>query len=116
MSALICVDSGSCGLKHSRYNLKYGVSAKAPRQENEKTASKQKNRQLKTLKINFFNLIITRNTEKTLKIIIIFIKTIKKRVNALKCRVNDAFRNNDNKKNNDKNIIKIIQSEIKIIV
>jgi hypothetical protein len=102
MSALICVDNGNCGLKHSRYNSKYGMNAKAFRQKSEETALKQKNRQLKTLKINFFNLIITRNTKKTFKITTTFIKTAEKRC------MNDAFRNNNSKKNNDKNIIKII--------
>jgi hypothetical protein len=79
-----------------------------PRQKNEKTASKQKNRQLKTLKTNFFNLIITRNTEKALKIIIVFIEIAEKRVNVLKRRMNDVSRNNNSKENSDGNIIKII--------
>jgi hypothetical protein len=60
------------------------------------------------LKINFFNLITTHNIKKAFEIIIIFIKTVKKRVNALKCYINNVFRNNNNKKNNDENIIKII--------
>jgi hypothetical protein len=44
MSALMCVDNGNYGLKHSRYNPKYGVNAKALRQKNEKIAPKQRNR------------------------------------------------------------------------
>lgn len=68
------------------------------------------------LKTNFFNLIVARNTEKTLKTTTIFIKAAEKRVNALKCRVNDAFRNNDSEENNDKNIIKVIRFEVKAAV
>jgi hypothetical protein len=108
MSALMCVNSRNCGLKHSRYNPKYSVNAEALYQKSEKTAPKQRNRQLKTLKTNFFNLIAARNIKKTFEIIIIFIKTAEKRVNMLKRRINDASRNNNNKKNSNKNIIKII--------
>jgi hypothetical protein len=100
-------------LKHSCYNSKYDVNAKTLHQKNKKTALKQKNRQLKILKTNFFNLITARNTKKAFKAITAFIKAAEKRVDALKCYVNNAFRNNNSKENNNKNIIKIIQSEIK---
>jgi hypothetical protein len=104
----MCVNSGNCGLKHSRYNPEYNMSMEAPRQKSEETAPKQKNRQLKTLKINFFNLIVACNTKKALKTIIAFIKTAEKRVNVLKYRMNNAFRNNDSEENSDENIIKVI--------
>ena len=60
------------------------------------------------MKINFFNLVITRNIEKAFKAIIIFIKVVKKRINILKYYINNVFHNNNNKENNNKNIIKII--------
>ena len=68
------------------------------------------------LKINFFNLITTRNIEKAFEAIAAFIEAVKKRVNALKRCVNDAFRNNNNKENSDENIIKVIQSEVKAAI
>jgi hypothetical protein len=77
-------------------------------QKSEETALKQRDRQLKTLKINFFNLIAMRNTEKAFKATTVFIKTAEKCINALKCCVNNTFRNNNSKENNDKNIIKVI--------
>jgi hypothetical protein len=49
-----------------------------------------------------------RNTEKALKTAAVFIKVAEKRVNALKCCMNDAFHNNDSKENSDENIIKVI--------
>jgi hypothetical protein len=85
-------------------------------QKNKKITLKQKNRQLKILKINFFNLIAARNTEKALKVTIIFIKAVKKCVNTLEYHMNDASRNNNSKENSNENIIKIIQSEIKAAV
>jgi hypothetical protein len=116
MSAPMCVNSGSYGLKHSRYNPEYGMSAEAPRQKSEETASEQRDRQLKTLKINFFNLIAARNTEKALKTAAVFIKAAEKRVSALECRMNNTSRNKDSKENSDKNIIKVIQFEVKAAV
>jgi hypothetical protein len=68
------------------------------------------------LKINFFNLIIIYNIEKAFKTITIFIKIIKKYINTLKYYINDIFYNNNNKKNSNKNIIKIIWFEIKAII
>ena len=78
------------------------------RQKSKETMLKQKNRQLKMLKINFFNLIIIHNTEKTFETATVFIKTVEKCVNALKYCINNIFHYNNNKKNSDKNIIKII--------
>jgi hypothetical protein len=108
MSAPICINSGSCGLEHSRYNPEYDVSAEMLYQKSEETALKQRDRQLETLKVNFFNLVTVYNIEKVLKTIIVFIKTAEKRVSALKYHMNDTFRNNNNKENSDENIIKII--------
>jgi len=112
----MCVDSGSCGLEHSRYNPEYGVSAEAPRQVNEETASEQRDRQLETLKTNFFNLVAARNTEKALEAAAAFIEAAEKRVSALERREDDASRNNNSKENSDENIIKIIRSEVKTAV
>ena len=112
----MCVDSGNCGLEHSRYNPEYGASAEAPRQENEQTASEQRDNQLEMLKTNFFNLVAARNTEKALEAAATFIETAEKRVSALERRVDDASRNNSNKENNEENIIKVIRSEVKIAV
>jgi hypothetical protein len=108
MSASICVNSESYSLKHSRYNSEYSMSAETLHQKSKETASKQRDRQLKTLKINFFNLITAHNTEKAFKVTAIFIKTIEKRINTLKYRVNNASRNNDSEENSNKNIIKVI--------
>jgi hypothetical protein len=65
------------------------------------------------LKTTFFNLITTRDIEKTLETAIIFIKAAEKRVNALERRVNDAPYND---KTNNENIVKIIYTEIKTAV
>jgi hypothetical protein len=60
-----------------------------------------------------------RDIEKALETAIVFIEVAKKRVNALKRRVNDVFYNN---KNNDKDLkdfedfTKIIRVEIKTTV
>jgi hypothetical protein len=112
----MCVDSGSCGLEHSRYNPEYGVSAEAPRQESEETAPEQRDRQLETLKTNFFNLVAARNIEKALEAAAAFIEAAEKRVSALERRVDDASRNNNSKENSDENIIKVIRSEVKAAV
>jgi hypothetical protein len=68
------------------------------------------------LKILFFNLIIARNIKKIFKTAAVFIITIKKRVSILKHRANNAAINNENKKTNNKNIIKIIRIKIKIAI
>jgi hypothetical protein len=65
------------------------------------------------LKANFFNLVITYNTEKAIKAAAVFIKATEKHVNMLKYYVNNTFCNNNSKENSNENIIKIIQSEIK---
>jgi hypothetical protein len=113
MSALMCVNSGKCGLEQSRHNPEHGVSADVPRPNNEMMTPKQVNIQLETLKTTFFNLVITRDVEKALKTAIIFIEAAEKRVNALKRRVNDAPHNN---KINNEDIIKIIYTEIKTVI
>jgi hypothetical protein len=77
---------------------------------------KQRDRQLKTLKANFFNLVVTRNIEKALKAAAVFIKTAEKCISALKCRMNNVFYNNNSKENSNENIIKIIQFKIKTAV
>jgi hypothetical protein len=112
----MCVDSGSCGLEHSRHNPLHGVSAEAPRQESEETAPEQRDRQLETLKTNFFNLVAARNIEKALETAAAFIEAAEKRVSALEYRVDDTSRNNNSKENNDENIIKVIRSEVKAAV
>src|SRR6266480_4229594 len=99
----ICVDSGSCGLEYSRYNPEYGASVETPRQKSEETAPKQRDRQLETLKTNFFNLVTTRNIEKAFEAAVAFIKAAEKCVNALKYYVDDTSRNNNSKENNDEN-------------
>ena len=116
MSAPMCVDSGSCGLEHSRYNSEYGINAEAPRQESEETASEQRDRQLKTLKTNFFNLVAARNIKKVLEAGAVFIEAAEKRVNALEYRVDNASRNNNSKENSDENIIKVIRFKVKAAV
>jgi hypothetical protein len=116
MSTPMCVDSGSCGLKHSRYNPEYGVSVKALYQKSEETVLKQRDRQLKTLKTNFFNLIAVRNTEKVLKIAAVFIKATEKHVSVLKYCMNDVFYNNNSEENSNENIIKVIRFKVKAVV
>jgi hypothetical protein len=64
--------------------------------------SEPENEQLKSLKITFLNLIAARETEKALKITTVFIEAVKTRVIALKRRINNAFRNNN------ENIIDVI--------
>jgi hypothetical protein len=68
------------------------------------------------LKTNFFNLIITHNIKKALKITAVFIKAAKKHVSVLKHYINNASCNNDNKENSNENIIKVIQSKVKATV
>jgi len=60
------------------------------------------------LKINFFNLVVTRNIEKAFKVVIAFIKAAKKYINILEYCVDNVFCNNNSKENNNKNIIKVI--------
>jgi hypothetical protein len=113
MSTPMCVDSGKCGLEQSRHNPEHGVSADAPRPNNETTTPEQANIQLETLKTIFFNLVTTRDVEKALEIAITFIEAAEKRVNALERRVNDAPHND---KTNNEDIVKIIHTEIKTTV
>jgi hypothetical protein len=108
----MCVNSGSCGLKHSHYNPEHNTNAETPHQKSEETTSEQRDRQLEMLKTNFFNLVATRNTEKALKAATVFIKTAEKCVNILKRYVNNTPHN----KINNKDIIKIIHTEIKTAV
>ena len=108
MLTLICIDSKNYGLEHSYYNLKYNVNIKVLYQKSKKIILKQRNKQLKTLKTNFFNLIIIYNIEKVLKITTTFIKATKKYINILKYYISNVFCNNNNNKNSNKNIIKII--------
>jgi hypothetical protein len=49
-----------------------------------------------------------RNIEKAFETAAVFIKAAEKRVSALKRCINNAFHNNNNKKNSDENIIKVI--------
>ena len=113
MSAPMCVDSGKCGLEQSRHNPEYGVSAEAPRPNNEITTPEQANRQLETLKTTFFNLVAVRDIEKALETATAFIEAAETRVNALERRANDASHND---KNSNEDIAKIIRTEVKTAV
>jgi hypothetical protein len=73
---------------------------------------KLKNKRLKSLKTIFLNLIIASKIGKALEVAIIFIKTAKIRVNALKRRVYDASYNN----NNNDNIIDVIRIKVKTTI
>ena len=107
----MCVDSGGGDLEHSRYNPEHSVSAAVPRQCSDQAAPELENERLKSLKTTFFNLAAARETEKALEAAVIFIKTTKTRIIALKRRVNDASRNNSNE-----NIINVIQTEVKTAI
>ena len=108
MLTLIYINSSNCSLEHSHFNPEYSVSAEAPRQESKNTAPEQRDMQLETLKTLFFNLVAARNIKKALKTAAAFIIAAEKYINALKYCINNITINNNNKKINNRNIIKII--------
>jgi hypothetical protein len=108
----ICINSEKSGLKQSCHNPQHGESAEASHRNNERITPTQGNHQLKALRITFFNLVAAHDTQKALKVATVFILTTKEYINAFKDCVNNTSHNN----NYNKDIAKIIHTEVKTAI